>query len=88
VKDFSIRTLTLKKRLTTLEMHGQKFHSLAWREIGKKIWPYVTDSHEFDPEIELSNSRRDIVDSARAVDLKTWMSFFNPTQRSSPMISN
>jgi hypothetical protein len=29
VKDFSKRTLTLKKRLTTLEMHGQKFHSLA-----------------------------------------------------------
>jgi hypothetical protein len=28
VKDFW-KNLTLKKRLTTLEMHGQKFHSLA-----------------------------------------------------------
>jgi hypothetical protein len=35
--------------------------------VWKKIWPYVTDSHDFDPEIELSNSRLDIVDSARAV---------------------
>jgi hypothetical protein len=35
--------------------------------VWKKIWPCVTDSHDFDPEIELSNSRRDIVDSARAV---------------------
>jgi hypothetical protein len=48
-------------------MHGHKFHSLARREFGKKNWPHVTDSHDFDPEVELSNSRRDIVDSARAV---------------------
>jgi hypothetical protein len=35
--------------------------------VWEKSWPYVTEFHDFDPEIELSNSRRDIVDSARVV---------------------
>jgi hypothetical protein len=34
----------------------------------KGVWKKIsTDSRDFDPEIELSNSRRDIVDNARAV---------------------
>jgi hypothetical protein len=47
-------------------MHGQKFQSCT-KGVWKKNWPYVTDSNDSDPEIELSNSRCDIVDSARAV---------------------
>jgi hypothetical protein len=65
VKDFW-KNFNIKKAIDNIGDSWTEVSQSCMKGVWKEIWPYVTDSHDSDPEIELSNSRRDIIDSARA----------------------
>jgi hypothetical protein len=66
VKDFW-KNFNIKKATNNIGDAWKEVSQSRMKGVWKKNWPYITDSHDFDPEIEIPNSRRDIVDSARAV---------------------
>jgi hypothetical protein len=66
VEDFWTN-FNIKRRLTTLEMHGQKCAVLHEWAL-EKIWSdVVTDFHSFEPEEKISSSKSAIIDMARTV---------------------
>jgi hypothetical protein len=60
VKDFW-KNFNIKKAIDNIGDAWTEVSQSCMKGVRKNIWPYVTDTHDFDPEIELSNSRRDIV---------------------------